>query len=346
MILLPHNDVDYLGALAHARYSRMCSGVRLSAISRTTCLPDLVQAVAPGADVVGTTTFQRRMVQDLISELLAFAQSLTGPRRAFLEWLTARFEVENLKVLGRGLDQGIPPQELQPYLLRLPWQSPRLVRKLVSAKSRRDLLERLPNAVSRAWLPERKLTAVLSDPFQFESLLDRVYLLELLRRTIRVPATERVQVEPLVFQEVGIFNLMMALRGRFHYGLAPEVLQALHVAAANMSRQWFTAIAHASDPAAAAARALGIVLDALPGEAESGNILQVELLAWTRYHRLAARVFRQGHMRFAELVGYAGLRRLEVANLITVSEGIRAGFAPSELRHRLIPPVETEVPHV
>jgi hypothetical protein len=51
-------------------------------------------------------------------------------------------------------------------------------------------------------------------------------------------------------------------------------------------------------------------------------------------------------MRFAELVGYAGLRRLEAANLITVSEGIRASFAPSELRLRLIPPVETEVAHV
>ena len=42
-------------------------------------------------------------------------------------------------------------------------------------------------------------------------------------------------------------------------------------------------------------------------------------------------------MGVAAVVGYVGLRRVEVANLIMLSEGIRLGVTPEVLRGRLIP---------
>jgi len=42
-------------------------------------------------------------------------------------------------------------------------------------------------------------------------------------------------------------------------------------------------------------------------------------------------------MGLGAIVGYAGLRRVEVANLITISEGIRGGMAAEAIRGRLIP---------
>ena len=46
------------------------------------------------------------------------------------------------------------------------------------------------------------------------------------------------------------------------------------------------------------------------------------------------------------VVGYAGLRRVEVANLITLSEGIRTGVAADAIRPRLMPRTDLESAHV
>ena len=61
------------------------------------------------------------------------------------------------------------------------------------------------------------------------------------------------------------------------------------------------------------------------------------LLAWKRFLRLANRAFRRSHMDLGAVVGYAGIRRVEVANLISLSEAIRTGMAAEVIRARLIP---------
>ena len=47
-------------------------------------------------------------------------------------------------------------------------------------------------------------------------------------------------------------------------------------------------------------------------------------------------------MGLAAVVGYVGIRHVEVANLITLSEGIVAGIAPETLRARLLPRIDLE----
>jgi vacuolar-type H+-ATPase subunit C/Vma6 len=51
-------------------------------------------------------------------------------------------------------------------------------------------------------------------------------------------------------------------------------------------------------------------------------------------------------MGFGVVVGYVALRRLEVANLITISEGIRTGAGEDVIRARMVPRVEREASHV
>ena len=53
----------------------------------------------------------------------------------------------------------------------------------------------------------------------------------------------------------------------------------------------------------------------------------LESLAWRRFLRLANGAFRGSHMGLGAVVGYLEIRRVEVANLITLSEGIRTGVA-------------------
>jgi vacuolar-type H+-ATPase subunit C/Vma6 len=46
------------------------------------------------------------------------------------------------------------------------------------------------------------------------------------------------------------------------------------------------------------------------------------------------------------IIGYMGLRRVEVANLITISEGIYSGLTAENIRGRLIPRTDVEGTHV
>jgi vacuolar-type H+-ATPase subunit C/Vma6 len=108
-----------------------------------------------------------------------------------------------------------------------------------------------------------------------------------------------------------------------------------------MSSQAFRALAGSHDLAEIAGRAVGLVIDEAPGgahgESRGVEAADVEFLAWNRFRRLANWAMRRSHMGVGAVVGYVGLRRVELANLIMLSEGIRLGVAPEVLRRRLIP---------
>lgn len=347
MIRLPPNDLDYLGAAAHGRRSRMAEGARLDAWSRLQRLGDLGGAICPGVALRSAADLQRHLTQELVRELFDFAAAAGPPRASLLHWLLVRFELENLKVLARGLAGNLPVRQLEQHLLTLPWQSARRVRTLRSVRSVDELFDQLPAGLPCAWLVKTwKATRGLPQPFYFEALLDSGYYRELLARQASLGAHDREIIAPLLSQEVDIFHLMLALRGNFHYGLAPERLLPLHVPGTGLCRRRFAAIAGAGDLATAAGFAVGVALDALPVDGTPSDLTAVEALAWARFLRLAGRAFRQGHMGLGELVAYAGLRRIEVANLITLSEGIRAQLPVADIQARLIPARVREVAHV
>jgi len=92
-----------------------------------------------------------------------------------------------------------------------------------------------------------------------------------------------------------------------------------------------------------AALAAGVAVDELPaGAKEAWTPADLEPLAWARYYRLANRAFRRSHMGLGAVVAYTAIRRVELANLITLSEGIRLSRPPDVLRRCLIPAARRE----
>lgn len=83
----------------------------------------------------------------------------------------------------------------------------------------------------------------------------------------------------------------------------------------------------------------------MPGDAGVTETA-LEGLAWNRFQRLANGAFRRDHMGLGAAIGYAGLRRVETANLITLSEGIRTGMTAGAIWARLVPRTDLEVAHV
>jgi vacuolar-type H+-ATPase subunit C/Vma6 len=116
-----------------------------------------------------------------------------------------------------------------------------------------------------------------------------------------------------------------------------------------LRRETFAAMLEAESLAQAASLAAGNALDA-PPRGENGvdevTAADVEALAWNRYLHLANLAFRRSHMGLGAVVAYAAIRRVEMGNLITLSEGIRTGMSPQAIRARLVPRADVEAVRV
>ncbi len=346
------SDLDYLAARLHGRRSSMAEGERLDALCHIRSLPDFTRAIFPDRDFRAVGDFQRQLVEDVIRELSSLPTHLTRAQARLVYWMLTRLEVENLKVLLRACITKVPLEEVTEHLVFVPRQTAAQVQALASAGSMVDFARLLKPGPLRKSL-ERAVKEWGEDarPFFFEASLDRGYLHELLARFSLLSGGDREETGAVLCQEADIFHLMLVLRGKFNYGLTADPLLPLHVPGTRISRSCFAAMLSDSDPWVAVGRVVMRVLDPLPfegtpGEAASISVAALESLAWRRFLRLANSAFRRSHMGFGAIIGYVAIRRLEVANLITISEGIRTGMTADAIRARMIPRTDLEAAYV
>ncbi len=346
------NDLDYLATRLHGRRSRLAEGERLEKLCAAPNLTELGRAVYPESELAAAGDLQRWLAQGLVRELSGFLKHLQGPGAGLVAWMLVRFQVENIKVLLRGSVRRAPLETLQEHLLLLPHWLALDVQALITAPTLDEFADLLPPGPLRKSL--KQALGIYHEqprPFFLEGALDRGYFQDLLARAARLSDEDQEVIQPIVFQEVDAFHFMLVVRGKFQYGLTPELLLPLHARGSGISRERFSEMLAASDLIAAASLAVGRAIDALPPERGSGETSpamgasELETLAWKRFLRLSNRAFRQSHMGLGAVVGYVGIRRVEVADLITVSEGIGKHTVPETLRSRLLsqPHLETHV---
>ena len=338
------NDLDYLTARLHARRSQMAETERLDGLCRIRSLPEFCLTIFPESEFAGNLDFQRRLVYELIDELSGLSAHMSGPGADLIDWTLVRFQVENLKVLIRACLIKAPMEELYGHLVPLPGELALDNEGLAAAASPEDFVRLVPKGLPRENLKKAlEIYRDYSRPFFFEAALDRGYFQGLVARTEKLLQEDREIVGPMVYQEVDIFHLMVVARGKFYYNLMPDMLRPLHITGSRISRAIFAAMLNDSDLYMSAGRIAQRVLDAAPfeeGPKDGSTAIDVSVLeglAWKRFFQLANLAFRRSHMGLGTVMGYAGLRRMEVANLITISEGIRSDLAAETIRGRLIP---------
>ena len=353
MAQVAENNLDYLAACLHGRRGRVAEGERLKGLCRLRTISELSQAVFTDVELQTCAEVQGRTVEDLLSELSRARRYLDETGGELVAWMLARFQVENLKVLLRGFLDRTPLEVLQKHLVALPVEFALHARKRLAAQTLDRFIDDLPMG-----MPRQALRVALgsypdqSRPFFFEAALDRGYFQELLARADRISEPDKKAVLLVIQQEVNIFQFLLAVRGRFGYGLLPELLLPLHIKGCGLTSNRFNAMLHAPNLRAAAGFAVGRVIDGLPPEPESKttsgrlDAARLEAMAWQRFLRLANRAFRQSHMGLAAIIGYLAIRRVEVANLVILSEGIRAEITPDNLLAHLIPHQDREVAYV
>jgi len=348
-------DLDFLTARLHGRRSRMAEGERLDGLTRIRSLPEFIGMVSPGSEAAVASEFQRQTVSELVREISGFLVHVSGAGVRYLEWVLVRFQVENVKVLLRVLVARTHAGDLQRFIVPLPRELAIKIQGLTESESFEDFCRLAPKGLIRKSL--EKALEVYQDypqPFFFEAVLDQVYFQELMDRVEQLPREDRETVKPVASQEIDIFHLMLAVRGKFHYGLSPETLAPLHVPGTRISRPVFAEMLADPDVYTSVSRTVGRAIDMAPAETQQGDGTAsvceygaaVERLAWARYLRLANLAFRRSHLRLGAVAGYMGLRRVEVANLITISEGIEKGLDVDTIRAHLVTAGRGEGAHV
>jgi vacuolar-type H+-ATPase subunit C/Vma6 len=338
------NDLDYLAARLHARRSRMAETERLDGLCRIRSLPEFYLTIFPESEFTGNLDFQRRLVYELIGELSGLSAHMSGPGADLMDWALVRFQVENLKVLIRACLTKAPLEDVYGYLVPLPRELALDNQGLAKAASLEDFFLLVPKGLPRESL--KKALEIYHDysrPFFFEAALDRGYFQGLVARTERLSQEDREIVQPMVCQEADIFHLMLVARGKFHYSLTQEMLLPLHVTETRITPALFAVMLNDQDLYTSVGRVAERVFDKAfdkHGPNDGSMVVDastLEGLAWNRFFRLANLAFRQSHMGLGTIMGYVGLRRVETANLITISEGIRSNMAAETIRGRLIP---------
>ena len=344
MAMRTATDLDFIAANIHGRRSRLAEAERLDELCRVRTLPELARLLFPQSRFLTAVHLQRVLVLDQVEEISTIASKIGGSSGRFLDWLRMRFRVENLKVLVRGFSSGMALRDLQPHLVPLPDDLALALEVLASAGTIEAFTAVVDPEPLRAGL-ELAVEAYNKRPRPFfpEAGLDHGYLTELLARARALSRAHRDDVLGIARQEADTFHLALAARGRFSYDLPPEVLRPFHVAGTRISRQQFRQMLDAETLAEAASMAVGAAIDSMPHGGEP-DATALETLAWNRYYRLANRTFRRSHMGLGAVVAYAAIRRIELANLITLTEGIRTRVAPDALWQRLIPQAEPAEP--
>jgi len=353
MATVASNDLDYLAARIHARRSRMAEAERLDALCQFRAMPELGCALRPDFDFQTSVNLQRQLLRDLVREFSFCLRHLAGAGHEFVRWMQSRFQIENLKVLLRGFVNHTPFDSLQEHLVPLPRELALDAKTLLNSETVDAFAKRLPTGWPRKQL-QLAIAAHRDEPraFFFEAALDGGYFHELLVRLERLPAAEKELIEPLAQQDVEIFYLQLAVRGKFNYGLTAESLFPLRVPGSGAAAERFHAMLTSADISTMAKLGLGHSFDELPTARATGETVAalnpaiLEALAWRRFLRLANGAFRRSHMGLAAVVGYLEIRRVETANLITLSEGIRTGMEAEQIRARLIPRTNLEAFYV
>lgn len=347
MTLVTPVDLDYLAARLHGRRRRLFESERLDSLCRLRNVPELVRAISPQSHYTSVRELQRELILQTIGELGEFTAQLTGAASRLMAWLRIRFQIENLKVLARAFATGKSLRQVQAYLVELPEDAALDSERLLAASTVRQFAEAVPVDVLRDGLIE---AAPAYDeqpqPIVLEAALDRAYFCELLLRTKALPREASQDVLPISQQETDAFHLMLVARGLFTYGLDRSRLFDLHIAGTAISRRRFKQMLKASDLRSSMRHVVGTVIPKLPaGDGGALDPSLIETLAWNRYLLLARRAFRRSHMGLGAVVAFAAIRRIELANLITLSEGIRTEMEPDAIRSRLIP-VDVEAARV
>lgn len=270
---------------------------------------------------------------------------LQGAPRDLLDWLWRRFELNNLKIILRALEQKRPANRIQTSWIplgpasRLPWNT------LAMARSVAGVVESLRSSVQGDFYARALDTALKRYQqehalFLLEIALDLAYYRRLLYQVQALSGRDRREARRFVGTQMDIQNLLWAFRYRVYFDLSLEEIlsytlqRRLRVNATVVRR-----IALGASPVEIVGEQWG---ERLPDRERWADLPTAEALpalelALQRYLAgLAWNTLAGYSLHLGTVLAYGVLLENEARDLITVVEGKAAQWPSERIQSELI----------
>lgn len=334
----PYTDFCFIHAKIRGMRSFLFERERLLELIQSRDLTDLYRRVFPSGDFPDLLSFQKRLIFAHISQLRRISLFFREKERKLIEWHILRFALENLKVVLRGWLQKSKEEEISPLLAGDSFFSELLLKDLLSAPSARDFVERIPwkefrEGASRG-LP---LFSETGKPFFLESGMDCAYYKHMEEQAGRTLSKSHRSAIALILQEREMYNLLTFFRARFHYDLDARHFGPFLVPDDRVLAKGWMSLARKGQSLEEALTHLPRSMTGPWAPFLGKDLGELENLLWSNFYRKANHEFYFSFLNMGSILAFLYIKRIELANLMRVSEGIRYRLPAVQIQKELIP---------
>jgi len=329
-------NFSYVNAKIRGMRAKLWEGARLVSLVDASDLADLSRRLYAGSVFGSWLALERRMTDDHVSVLARVASCLDGRQRDFAWVLIQRCQLENLRTVLRLWSAGEDIRTAKGLVATVPERLSLPIEALMSARDIGEFTALVPVRAMKDGIALGMADYVRTrKTFFLEAGMDRAYFRLLSEVHEALSYEDRRATEELVDDEISAYNAMSTLRAKFNYGLDWDVIRKF---LSPRGRTVSPSAAGALYEADAVASAAAVLPRALIGRrpVSADDVGGVERTIWERIFRRANHIY---YMSMADLGGVAGffyIKRVELANLISVTEALRYDFAPARARANLV----------
>jgi V/A-type H+-transporting ATPase subunit C len=292
---------------------------------------------------VDTGPVESRLRQHMARGFQAPLRFLPAKSRDLLDWRWRHLEIDNIKMILRGVERGASAERILSTLVPLGPSSDVVWENLAQAVSVAAVVEQLRGTFyGRALRPALEQYADERRLFTLEVRLDLEYHKRLLKLVEGLGGDDRRAAERFLGFMIDSQNVIWAFRYRIYYHLSPEEILNFTLNRGIWVRpSLMQEIAVGADPV----DVLQQVWDGKLGELDDLRTLTpAQVLAraeslFNRYvYRQAIKTLQGFPLGLGIVLAYHALLELEVYDLVTVLEGKAVGYSPDQIRSSLIAP--------
>ena len=326
------SNLDFVTAKIRGMRGKIYEGESLLRLCHVGSIEDLAAKIVPNAPVGDTIGLQRHLTQMHVESLYRIAPYLDGWDHEIFLWLLRRYQAENLKVLVRVWATKSTPEALRAFSVPVPPEIALPADEMVHAASMEELIMSVPERELREGallgLGDYEETA---RPFFIEAGIDKAYYAALNRLASQAKGEAATGVRRLIELELDIYNTMFILRALFNYSVIFNKIRPFLAPFGNLDMRTIDDMRNAPDIDVAAAA----VPNSITGHADPTSGEQVELAMWQNMYRVANRIYYTS-ADMSAIVAFNFLKRVELANVIRISECIRYGEHGDSIKQKLM----------
>ena len=328
-------DTEFIVAKVRGMRGKLYEGKRLAQLCSLPDAEDLAAILAPDELIGDSIALQRHLTTRHVESLHKILPHLDGREAELFLWMLRRYQVENLKVICRCWAAKSEKPVLSAYTVPLPDEFALPTEQLMKCADLEELIARMPVASLREGamlgLGDFEESGRL---FFVEAGIDKAYFTELRDLAERTGGPGRSAVQHLVSLELDIYNVMLVLRSLFNYSIGFNKIRVFLAPSGAQVRASALAEIRSAPDIDAAARLVPPALVGTEAGPLSGD--QVETAMWRNLYRVANRHYYGCVLDFGAVAAFYYIKRVELGNLIRISECVRYAEPADAIRDKLI----------